>query len=229
MAIGLGRAIELAAVEVVPAHHGENPPRPIVERQQGTLGQRLLVELGLDDWFLKRVLVSVDRVERRDPDLDQVARSHELVCRCASNASKALRPARRECTKTFGDDGRGVGPKSHRHRLAVNACDDRRDDVPGTHREDPTAVLERGQDLFRGRSPGLGLGVVENVPVRRAKAASFVVRAQPISDGFVCRLLETGIERRMDAEALLIQLRDAVFLLQVLTDFFDESTVQSNC
>ena len=90
LTIGLRRPVELTALEFVATHHGENPTRPILDHQEGALRKRLLVQLGFDGRFCELVPISVGRVECRDFNFDQIAGPHELVGRCASDASEPL-------------------------------------------------------------------------------------------------------------------------------------------
>ncbi len=79
LTIRLGRPIELAPVEAVSADHGQDAARPVVDRDEGPLGERFLIQVGADRRTLQGLAVSVDRLELRDFDLDQIARSDQLV------------------------------------------------------------------------------------------------------------------------------------------------------
>ena len=189
---GLHRAVELAALEPVAAHHGHDFAGAVLDGEQGALDGGFL--------FQSSSVSSPAASALHHARFDEVADLHQLRRRLprpgeALAADLGVRRCRRarECSSARP-------PRPPRDDVAV------RDGLlPARIAE----AVERA--LFR-----------EHVALRRPPAAPLVEPAQAVVDGRIGGCLQSHVEGRADAESVLVELLRAEVRLDVLPHLLDE-------
>ena len=195
----LGGAVELAALEVVAADHRPHGAGAHVERQQRALHLRLLLEL---------------QPALRGGPRPRTAR------RCGTGAigarAAARRPgscaASRRCRRPAAARGsRRSAPRRSRGRRPATTP---RTTSPSRERPVPLVEVQRlRQQAVRPEHARLG---------RHEAARAPVERAQPVAQRAHRGALRRRVERRVDAQAALVDALAAVLLLEVLAHLLEE-------
>jgi hypothetical protein len=165
LAVGLHRAIELAAVEAVATDERANLTRAVIDREHGAFDKRRLLERS--GRHIRR------RVGRDEPRFDEVSGMNQLS------------GARLACPgEAFLVDRHVQRPGTQLNGRALDAGDERGHDIADRHRSIPSWVFERVDRFLFG----------DHVTPGFAKAAAPINPAKPIVQRPVCGFLKLHVQ-----------------------------------